>query len=492
MAPRKSFFYIYILAFFSGMCIMAVELSASRLMAPFFGTSTFVWTNIIGIIMVALSVGYLVGGKLADRRPRLEVLLKLLLAACALLVTIPFVAPFVIRGITSVLRHSNSAFTFIFFGSLTAITLLFFLPILLMGMTSPFLIRIIASHDEVGNSAGQIFGISTIGSIVGTFLPILVFIPTFGTARTILLFAVVLLGVTVAGFGSRRYAPLALLAMGFLVVPLPAARKQYGLIYETESAYEYIQVLDKGPYRYLVYNNIAGFQTVARKDSPVTGYYFDYYSLLPYLVDKSAANVCLIGLGGGIIANQIHYFHSGASVDAVEIDPKVISIAKKYFALTDRTRVYNQDGRIFLSLTDTKYDIIIVDAFTQQIYIPFHLTTENFFRQAKQNLNANGLLAINMASFSDASKLLRSITNTLLASFKHVYRIKIPSSNNSLIIASDGVIDSGKLSSAFGTDLNAIALYSIGAFRRVEYDPSVAVLTDDRAPIEHMVDWELL
>lgn len=471
---------------------MAVELSASRLMAPFFGTSTFVWTNIIGIIMVALSIGYLVGGKLADKRPKLEVLLKLLLAACAFLITIPFVAPFVIRSITSVMRHSNSSFTFIFFGSLAAITVLFSLPILLMGMTSPFLIKIIASHEEVGNSAGRIFGISTIGSIVGTFLPILVFIPTFGTGKTILFFAILLLGVTAAGFASKRYAALSLLAIVFLLAPLPSARKQYGLIYTTESAYEYIQVLDNGPYRYLVYNNIAGYQTVARKDSPVTGYYFDYYSLLPYLVGKPAENVCLIGLGGGIIANQINYFHTGVSVDAVEIDPKVISIAKEYFALTDKTRVYNQDGRIFLNLTSVKYDIIIVDAFTQQIYIPFHLTTENFFQQAKQNMNVNGILAINLASFGNASKLLRSITNTLLASFKHVYRLKIPGTNQSLIIASDGEVDFGKLSSASGTELNTIALYSMRAIKRVEFDPGIAVLTDDRAPIEHMVDWELL
>lgn len=492
MAARRSFRYIYILAFFSGMCIMAVELSASRLMAPFFGTSTFVWTNIIGIIMVALSIGYLVGGKLADRKPRLEVLLKLLLVACAFLITIPFLSPFVIRGIVSIMKQLNSSFTFIFFGSLAAITLLFSPPILLMGMTGPFLIKVIASDGEVGNSAGRIFGISTIGSIVGTFLPILVFIPTFGTARTILFFALLLLGVTAAGFSSKRYAALSLLTIVLLASPFPAARKQPGLIYATESAYEYIEVLDNGPFRYLVYNNIAGFQTVARKDSPVTGYYFDYYALLPYLAGRPTGNLCLIGLGGGIIADQIHYFHSGMSVDAVEIDPKVISIAKDYFSLTDKTRVYNQDGRIFLTLSSTKYDIIIIDAFTQQIYIPFHLTTENFFRQAKQNLNVNGLVAINLASFSDDSKLLRSVTNTLLASFKYVYRIKIPATKNSVIIASDSDLDFRKLSSAFGTELSAIADYSMRTVRRVDFDSRVAVLTDDKAPIEHMVDWELL
>src|SRR5208282_5443487 len=123
--------YIYLLAFFSGMCIMAVELSASRLLAPFFGTSTFVWTNIIGIIMIALSIGYIVGGRLADRKPRLNVLLKLLLFASLFLLAIPFLAPSLTRVIISFTGALHSAFSYIFFGSLVTITLLFFLPVLI-------------------------------------------------------------------------------------------------------------------------------------------------------------------------------------------------------------------------------------------------------------------------------------------------------------------------------------------------------------------------
>ena len=141
--PREmniSSLYIYVLAFFSGMCIMAIELCASRLMAPFFGTSTFVWTNIIGVIMIALSVGYILGGRLADRKPRLDILLKLLLAACAFLLVLPFVASPIVRWLASLMENLNSSFSFIFFGSLSAITLLFSPPIVIMGMTSPFLI----------------------------------------------------------------------------------------------------------------------------------------------------------------------------------------------------------------------------------------------------------------------------------------------------------------------------------------------------------------
>jgi MFS family permease len=263
--------YIYVLAFFSGMCIMAVELCASRLMAPFFGTSTFVWTNIIGIIMIALSAGYVVGGRLADRKPRLDVLLRLLLSACGYLLVLPFVASPVVRWLSSLMVGLNSSFSFIFFGSLAAITLLFSLPIVVMGMTSPFLVRIIAQSGHEGDSAGRIFGISTIGSVVGTFLPVLVFIPTVGTGKTILFFSAVLFVVTAVGFSRKGAALLSVAAAVPLLLPVPSMRETPGTVYRTESAYQYIEVFDRGPFRYLVYNDAVGFQTVANKKNVLTG-----------------------------------------------------------------------------------------------------------------------------------------------------------------------------------------------------------------------------
>ena len=279
--------YIYVLAFFSGMCIMAVELCASRLMAPFFGTSTFVWTNIIGIIMIALSIGYFVGGKLADRKPRLHILLKLLMAASAFLLVLPFLASPLVRWLASLMGSFNSSFSFIFFGSLSAITLLFSPPIVVMGMTSPFLIRIIARSGHVGDSAGHIFGISTIGSVLGTFLPILVFIPTLGTATTILFFAAALFVVTALGFANRKAALLCVAAAVPFLFPVPTMREIPGKVYSTESAYQYIEVFDRGSNRYLAYNDAVGFQTVANKTSVFTGLYYDYYSLLPLLLRDS-------------------------------------------------------------------------------------------------------------------------------------------------------------------------------------------------------------
>jgi len=491
---KKSFLYIYVLSFFSGMCIMAIELCASRLMAPFFGTSSFVWTNIIGVIMIALSVGYVIGGKLADRKPKLDFLLKLLLAAGAFLLLLPFVVFTVVQWLSSFMQGLESSFSFIFLGSLLAITLLFAPPIVILGMTSPFLIRIVAQTDRVGVSAGSIFGISTIGSVVGTFLPVLVLIPAIGTAKTIMLFSAALFVVTALGFTNKTNALISVAAVLPFLFPVPEARQTPGKIYATESAYQYIEVFDRGSYRYLVYNDAAGFQTVANKRSPLTGrnYYYDYYSLLPFIFEGTPRNALIIGLGGGIIANQYRYFHPQIVVDGVEIDPKVIQVARDYFALRPDVGVFNQDGRIFVTLGKKKYDIIIIDAYTQQIYIPFHLTTVEFFTQLKKRLTEQGIVAMNVSAPRADSPLLQSIMNTLRPVFRHVYLFRIPMSSDNIVLISDRSVNFGLLGRAAGTELQGIARLSQPLFRESESDGRYEPLTDDRAPIEHMVDWQLL
>jgi spermidine synthase len=479
------------LAFFSGMCIMAVELSASRLVAPFFGSSTFVWTNIIGIIMVALSVGYIVGGKLADLKPHLEILLKLLLLASIFLLAIPFIAPAVTRVVVSAMKNFNSSFSFIFFGSMATITLLFFFPVVIMGMTSPFLIRIIAETDHIGRSAGHIFGVSTVGSIIGTFLPILFFIPTFGTGKTILLFGALQLLITALGFARWKYSLFSVAVIVPFLFHVPPPREAPGKIYATESAYEYIEVFDRGPLRFLIYNDGIGAQTVQCKNDILTGFYYDYFSLLPCLSKGHVENALILGLGGGIIANQLHEFYPDIKITAAEIDPKVIQIAKKYFSLTDTAKVYNQDGRILVSRgKNGKYDVVIIDAYTQQLYIPFYLATVEFFQQVKDTLSDHGIVAMNVAAYSKDSQLIRSIINTLHLVFAHVYQIRTPDSFNNIVLASNEDIDFGLLIRTGGTKLQNIGAYALGNVQEIAYDNRYPALTDDKAPVEFMVDWQ--
>lgn len=484
--------YLYTLAFFSGMCVMAVELCASRLMAPFFGTSTFVWTNVIGIIMISLSAGYMIGGRLADRRPELGVLLRLLLVGSALLLIVPFVAPPLLRGLASGLRGVHSAFAFIFLGSLLGIVVLFAVPIAILAMTSPFLIRLIARERKVGDSAGLVFALSTVGSVLGTFLPILVFVPSLGTAKTILLFSAALLIVVALGFRQKRMTLPGIAAAALLFLPSPALHKTPGQLRETESAYQYIEVFDQGSLRFLAYNDALGYQTVANKAGPLTGIYYDYYSLLPLYADDYPRSALILGLGGGIIANQYRFFHPTIRVDGVEIDPTVIEIARSDFALTDRTRVHNQDARVFLRQSHDPYDIIVVDAYTQQVYIPFHLTSQEFFREVRADLSPGGILAMNVSAARDDSPLLVGITNTLKTVFREVYTFRVPDSFDNVVVASDRSMDFRTPDAVMDTPLQALAERCDRDFRGHAGDPAGRPFTDDWAPVEHMVDWQML
>lgn len=179
-------------------------------------------------------------------------------------------------------------------------------------------------------------------------------------------------------------------------------------------------------------------------------------------------------------------------MDGLEIDPKVIQVARNYFALSPDVSVFNQDGRIFVTLSKKKYDIVIIDAYTQQIYIPFHLTTVEFFTKLKDRLSDQGIVAMNVSAPREDSPLLQSIFNTLRSVFAHVYLFRIPMTTDNIVLVSDRRLDFGLLGRAAGTELQDIARFSQPLFRETEPDSQYEPLTDDRAPIEHMVDWEIL
>ncbi len=490
-APHHSPLYIQALAFCSGMSIMAVELCASRLVAPVFGTSTYVWTNIIGVIMIALSAGYMVGGRLADRDGDLRLLLKLLTGACAWLLLLPFGGPPLLRALAGGLTGLDSSFSYIFTGSLLGITALFAAPVVVMGMTSPFLVRALSRQGEVGASAGRIFGISTIGSVLGTFLPVLIFIPRLGTGKTILVFAGLLLVVVALGYRRTGGALMGVAVAGSLLAPLPEARVTPGRVYASDSEYQYIEVYDRGDMRFLTYNDALGFQTAISLSSPFTGLYYDYYALLPKLLDHPAQRALIIGLGGGVIANQYGFFHPGLQVDGVEIDPEVIEVARDYFRLGATTRTYAQDGRIFAGRAGDRYDVVIVDAYTNQIYVPFHLATREFFAQVKGRLAEGGIVAMNVSAARDDAPLIESICATLRTEFPHVYRMRIPGSHDNIVLAANRPVAFDLPAASYGEVMGPLAAQFNQGFREV--GPSATrPLTDDWAPVERMVDWELL
>ncbi|NIP33089.1 hypothetical protein GWN26_13595 [Candidatus Saccharibacteria bacterium] len=502
---RKKF--PFTLAFTTGMCIMAVELTASRLLAPFFGTSLFVWTNVIAVIMVALAVGYWLGGKISERRPELTVLLKIVLLGGILCFIIPFITePFsilLLKDISAV----TSASWLILIGSFAATLLLFFLPIMLLGMTSPYLIKIISiTHPDVGNVAGTVFAVSTIGSIVGTFLPSIIFISWIGSKKTILVFAVILILISAVGLARRKhyaYLGLIIFTLGPIVIPA-SLRPEAATILETESVYQYIQVQEHQGMRYLVYNEGTGTQSVYHPDKIITGHmYFDIMAASPALFEDNDIDVLNIGLAGGTAVRSMTHLFDGykeINIDGVEIDSKVVGIAQEYFDLNlDNLNIFVEDGRIFSRSSNKTYDLILVDAYSNQIYIPWHLTTDEFFSELEGLLNEKGIVALNLNATSNESELYQAVTNTMAHNFDYVFSAPIPGSFNYLIFASNQSIEFRDLlgHEAIGSnqELANLIMYLVENVEAIMYNQEHILLTDDRAPVEHMTDqmyWEYI
>jgi spermidine synthase len=491
MARSKNF--ILLVAFLSGIAVTAMEISATRIVAPFVGSSSIVWTNVIGVVLAALSVGYYVGGRLAEKRPDINILLAVILGTGIFFLAVPYVANPIIRALMA-LTAGKSAFVQIFFGSALITVVLFGLPLVVLGMVSPFLIKVYSSapDSKVGIAAGSISALSTVGSIIGTFLPTLWLIPQFGTKRTILVFAFLLVLLGAAGMASKNPKMISFALIGFTAFTpyVGAVRPDQGMIYETESAYQYIQVRNYKGVRYLMFNQERGFQSKYDPKAVITGYYYDYFPLLPHLQGYrkgTKVRVLLIGLAGAAISREFdHYLGDDVVVDAIEVDPKAIEVSRQWFALdTQRhVNVINEDGRIFLDRTKNKYDLILVDAYQNATYIPWTLTTQEFWRQVQARLKPRGIVSINVNVWY-ITPLIRALANTQASIFRNVYMAK--ARVNYLLTASDEPLDFTQLPRVIEyAEQHPAAEVLAKDSQRVPFRADGLVLTDDRAPVEFL------
>ncbi len=371
---------LILVVFVAGACSLAVELSASRLLAPYFGTSLFVWANLIGLILLYLTIGYFLGGRLADRYPRPQVLYTLTITAAFLISLIPFLSK-------PILLWSQSSFSTysigVFYGSLVSVILLFAAPMILLGCVSPFAIRLrIEQLGRSGRTAGQLYAISTAGSILGTFLPVLFLIPTIGTYRTFFTFAVALLLVSIIGMASTRLdnsgprsrrvnssflSILLLIPMTLSILtmqgPIKAAYGSNGggvLIAERESVYNYIQVVRVGEETQLILNEGVGIHSVYNPHSILTQGPWDYFMIAPYFnnppfTQSQVRRVAIIGLGAGTAVRQFTATYGPIPIDGVEIDGTIVQMGQQYFHMNEpNLHVIVQDGRYFLQTTSQK------------------------------------------------------------------------------------------------------------------------------------------
>ncbi len=500
---------LYLTVFVSGMVTLAVELSASRLLGNVFGTSNIVWANVIGLILLYLAAGYFIGGRWADRSPHLKTLYMILIWAAFLSALIPLAARPVLSAAATAMVNAEATLAL---GSFVAILVLFSIPVTLLGMVSPFTIRLaIVDPADAGRVSGAIYAISTIGSLVGTFLPTLYLIPELGTFRTFLLFAGLLYLVAWVGLWREvkwraaiwLWMPVVVIVLSALVLagPLRAANEGDTLLMEDETAYNYIQVQeDPRGYRYLYLNEGQGVHSIYHPTQYRYGGTWDYFLAAPYFnagqTPDQVQSLLVIGLAAGTIPRQYQHVYGDIRMVGVEIDPGIIEAGEDYFdmnaAMMPSLEVDAQDGRFILSQLDETFDVVAIDAYRPP-YIPWHLTTVEFFQKVRDHLSERGVVAINVGRTSDDRRLVDALTNVLSMVYTDVFAIDVPRSFNTILVATVQPTTADQLAlntAALPADANDVLrqVLNESVNAQVATNPSEVVFTDDRAPLETLVD----
>jgi spermidine synthase len=496
--------------FIAGLSTLAIEMAASRLLGSVYGASNLIWANVIGLILLYLAVGYFLGGRWADRSPYPRTFYRILMWAAFLCALVPLVARPVLRAAATAVAGSEAGLAI---GSFVSVIVLFAVPITLLGVASPFAIRLaVPSVENSGRIVGRIYAISTLGSLVGTFLPVLLTIPLLGTTATFLLFAGLLYTIALIGLvqavGTRAlvyvWMPLVVIGLNALVAagPLRAAPAGLTLLYEGESAYNYIQVLEDGNgNHYLSLNEGQGVHSQYHPDVFGYGRTWDFFLTAPYFnaapVDPtSVTRIAIIGLAGGTIARQYAHVNPNVTVDGIEIDPQIIQVGFDYFGIDPTSlpqlNAIAGDGRYALKLLDGDYDVIGIDAYRPP-YIPWHLTTVEYFEEIRSKLTPDGTVVINVGRTPDDRRLVDALTATMLEVFPSVHAMDVPYSFNTILVATVQPTVNGNLAAnlaALSADAPALLsdTLALGMSALVATGSGGEIFTDDRAPVETLVD----
>jgi len=486
--------FLYLLVFVVGIATLGAEIAAARLMAPFFGASTIVWANTIGVVLVALSVGYWLGGRLGDRYPNVRRLCLTMLGAAILLALVPLVAqPFFEISVGALDEIEAGAFV----GSLFAVLFLIAIPVGLAGTCAPWAIRLsVADVEHAGAVAGRLYAISTVGSLLGTMLSALLLIPLLGTQRTFLAFALMLAIVAAVGLGWRAaVAPIAVAAAMAIPIGTVKATDEGTVLFETDSEHQYIRVIEQPDGdRALELNEGQATHSLLRPGSFLTGNVWDGYLVLPFTVlSEPPARMAILGNAAGTTARAYGHYFPETQVDGVEIDPELEEVGREYFDMgsNENLTVHNEDARPWLRRSEGGYDVIMVDAYRQP-YIPFYLATREFFELASERLAPGGVVIVNAGHPEGNDDLEKVLSATMAETFSSVLRDPIEPTNT-LLIGAMAPASSANLQRAaeeFPPELRAVAQLEVT--RIAQRLPGGAVYTDDKAPVEWLIDRSIL
>lgn len=513
------------IVFGCGAALMGLEMVAARVLAPYLGNSIYVWGAVISVVMIALSIGYALGGQLADHFGAARSLPPVIAAAGLVTAAGPLLSQWVLPSAADLGPR---------LGSLAAATAIYFVPALLLAMVSPLGVRLAASGGmaRLGRSTGNLYAVSTAGSIVGTLATSFWLIPMLSLEPLVVWTGLVLIGIALLALTLRPEQPaegtaehharlaravapatialcVAATALGgfvlWRVAPAPAVNEQgETVLFRQDTQYHRITVTEGDSARHLRFDR--SHQSAISLDDPYESRirYPDYMHLALTL-KPDAERVLVLGLGGGAITKRFWRDYPGVSVDSVEIDPVVVDVARKYFWLPEdeRSRVFVEDARRYVQTTGETYDIVIVDAYYSDA-LPFHLTTEEFLREVKAVMSPDGVIAYNVISApeGDASKLFRSMYRTAEGVWSQirVFPIGLGADGNTLamrniiVLATDAPADDARMLGAIASRVDGRV--TISGFAEMAQDlysspvevADVPLLTDSHAPTDELIE----
>ena len=464
----------YLTCFITGFAVLVFELASFRLLAPYFGVSSYVTGSIINTILLALSIGYVLGGYAADKYKSARLPYLVILGSTVYLFLIYAVYPQILQSLSF---HS------VILGSSIAILSMFFIPMVLLAFIPPYFIKLLAHKNHVGKAAGGIFSLSTIGSIMGGIATTFLFIPHLGSRITFFLTVILLLVISVAGLWRFiKFSPLLLL----LFIPFKfVSANTSNFLYSTESEYNIIMVTQEYGQRFLRLNKLWGYHSKSlNPETKLSGDYYDEFLVAQLFLD--AKNTLILGNAAGTSMMQTRHFFS-TRVDGVEIDPVITEVGKKFFGLVldDKSRIYHQDARTYLINNQEKYDLIYVDIFAGSAYVPFHVTTIEFFELVKAALSENGVMAINLHPYPTGAELKEYILNTVVTVFPYSFI------SQHLLYSFKYATNLPKLRASLNSrkiplSLAPIASRTLQSMRKVKLTSPEKIFTDDYAPVESM------
>jgi spermidine synthase len=480
--------------FLCGAVVMVIELAGSRILAPFLGTSLVVWTSLIGVILASLSGGYWWGGRIADRRPEPRVLSGIMLLAAIATALITLIK-------TAILGTIQSRSGGLHIAAVSAAILLFAPASVLIGMVSPFAVRLKLNDTRSGGrTAGSLYAISTVGSISGTFLAGFVLIPMLGSTNILLLMAAVLVIASLLVERSRAWMKAAVCAVFIILLFLVLNHDRHmaaaGWV-DVDTPYNRVLVYqgmdrNSGRAMRLMATGPHAFQSAMYPDDPseLALPYTRFYRLAEHFV-PGMRRMLVLGGGGYSFPKYVLENYRNVHVDVVEIDPGMTALAREFFGLCDhpRLKIIEEDARTFLNRNNEKYDVILCDTFNSHYAVPFHLTTRETMHRIQSSVKSDGIVLINILSAIDGerSRFFRAFYATCADVFPRVtaFAVDTPDDNfvwqNIMIAAFNSEIEIPEVSA----DNDIAAMLAKKITRPIPLD--MPPLTDEFAPVDRYV-----